>query len=85
MAKPLNLRADMPATTAFIDECRAAFGIDVINKSIRLGVNGLPSFWASENGIEIGTKEPEPTKCITGVDMVIRPSVKNDSVKRERK
>jgi hypothetical protein len=85
MAKPVNLRADMPTTAAFIDECRAAFGVDVVNKAIRLGVNGLPGFWACENGIEVGTKMPEPIKFICSADMVIRPETKNYLLKKDRK
>ncbi|QKJ65246.1 hypothetical protein HQN60_12565 [Deefgea piscis] len=51
-----NLREAMPVTTAFIDALRAAFGADAINPSIKSGINGQPTFYASENGIEVGTK-----------------------------
>lgn len=51
-----NLRESMPLVTAFIDECREAFGADVINQAIRAGLDGQQTFWARENGIEIGTK-----------------------------
>ena len=57
----MNLREQMPQTTAFIDALRAAFGADVINPSIKSGMNGQPTFYASENGIEVGTKRPEVT------------------------
>jgi hypothetical protein len=53
---PKNLRAEMPQTAAFIDACREAFGAAEINASIRAGINGQPTFSASENGREIGTK-----------------------------
>ncbi len=57
--KPQNLREAMPVTTGFIDAMRAAFGADCINSSIKAGMNGQPMFYASENGIEVGTKAPE--------------------------
>jgi hypothetical protein len=57
--KPQNLREAMPETTAFIDALRAAFGADAINPSIKAGMNGQPTFWAQENGIEVGTRAPE--------------------------
>lgn len=51
-----SLREEMPAVTAFIDSLREAFGRDMIDKQIRDGIRGEPVFWASENGIEIGTR-----------------------------
>ena len=51
-----NLRESMPLVTAFIDECREVFGADTINRSIKAGLEGQETFWARENGIEIGTK-----------------------------
>lgn len=50
-----SLRDQMPLVTAFIDECRDVFGEQSINQSIRAGIDGQPTFWARENGIEIGT------------------------------
>lgn len=50
-----SLREVMPETTAFIDSLRAVFGADAINPSIKAGMNGQPTFWARENGIEVGT------------------------------
>ena len=44
---------------AWIDELRAAFGREAINEMIGLGMRGeAGKFWASENGIEIGTRAP---------------------------
>lgn len=57
--KTQNLREAMPLTTGFIDALRAAFGADAINPSIKSGINGQPTFYATENGIEVGTKAPE--------------------------
>ncbi len=51
-----SLRESMPLITEFIDECREAFGAEAINQSIRAGLDGQETFWARENGIEIGTK-----------------------------
>ncbi|WP_034639943.1 hypothetical protein [Chitinilyticum aquatile] len=55
VAKPGNLREAMPETTAFIDSLRAVFGADLINRQIKGGMNGQPTFYARENGIEVGT------------------------------
>ncbi len=55
MAKQ-NLREKMPSVTAFIDDLREAFGKDMIDGQIRKGMKGEPVFYASENGVEIGTK-----------------------------
>ncbi len=54
MTKPL--RETMPETAAFIDACREAFGAAQVNASIKAGIEGQPTFWASENGITVGTK-----------------------------
>ncbi len=62
MAK-INLRDEMPIVTAWIDDMRAAFGKAYIDSIIREGMQGKPSFFASENGHEVGTrwvKKPEP-------------------------
>lgn len=69
MSKPL--RDSMPSVAAFIDECRIVFGAEFVNEQIRKGMHGSPTFYASENGIEVGTKMPEPKKFITADKMVI--------------
>ncbi|MFC3340027.1 hypothetical protein [Paracandidimonas soli] len=51
-----NLREEMPETAAFIDRLRQTFGAESINRQIRAGMNGQPTFYAKENGHEIGTK-----------------------------
>ena len=51
-----SLRESMPLVAAFIDECREAFGAGPVNQAIRAGIDGQETFWARENGIEIGTK-----------------------------
>lgn len=52
----MNLRDEMPIVAAFIDELREQFGKAEIDAQIRKGMAGLPVFWASENGHEIGTQ-----------------------------
>lgn len=55
-----NLRQDMPLVTEFVDAMREAFGAEPGNAAIRAGLDGQPTFWARENGHEIGTKSPTP-------------------------
>lgn len=67
-----NLRESMPLVTAFIDECREAFGAEMVNAQIKLGMQGAQTFHARENGIEVGTPFAVPVKYITADRMVIR-------------
>lgn len=67
----MSLRAEMPETAAFIDALRGAFGKDEIDAQIKKGMRGLPGFYASENGHEIGTKAPPARYEISGADMVL--------------
>ena len=60
-----NLRESMPLVTAFIDELREVFGTEAINQSIRAGLDGQETFWARENGIEIGTPPSKPFEALT--------------------
>ena len=78
-AKPL--RETMPTVAAIIDDLRDAFGADVINPSIKGGMAGVPTFYARENGQEIGTPlDLASRRVVRGKDMVvIRPK------KEERK
>lgn len=55
-AKPGSLRTEMPTVAGWIDDLRAAFGAEQINAAIRAGLDGQPTFWASENGRAVGTK-----------------------------
>jgi len=81
MSKPL--RITMPATAAFIDACREAFGADEVNAQIKLGMQGAKTFHARENGIEVGTTMPgfDELPGITLDKMAIRPSEKKDKNK----
>jgi hypothetical protein len=51
------MRETMPQVTEWVDEWRAVFGAEEINASIRAGLAGQPTFWACENGVEVGTKD----------------------------
>lgn len=46
----------MPQVAEFIDDLVAAFGKESVHGQIRKGLAGAPTFWASENGYEIGTR-----------------------------
>lgn len=63
MSKPLRLA--MPTTAGFIDALREAFGASQIDRSIRAGIDGQPTFWACENGQEIGTRATPPGASFT--------------------
>lgn len=58
MSKPL--RQTMPVTAAFIDAFRDAFGAAEINAAIKAGIDGQPTFYARENGLEVGTHYHAP-------------------------
>ena len=76
MSAPGNMREFMPATAAWIDDLRSAFGAEAINSSIKSGMNGLPTFWASENGHEVGTRDTRPQNYVDAAQMVITPKPK---------
>ena len=61
MEAPKPMRQTMPTVAAWVDELRAAFGAEVVNRSIRNGAAGGTWFWARENGSEIGQR-PSPGK-----------------------
>jgi len=63
-----SMRDQMPIVTALIDDLRATFGKEMIDGQIRSGINGQPTFWASENGHTVGTKMPEPRASIVYVN-----------------
>ncbi len=70
----MNLREAMPIVTEFIDACRVAFGASSVNESIKAGMQGFETFYASENGHTIGTPIPEP-KIYTTMRRDIQPLV----------
>ena len=79
MTKPL--RATMPIVAAWIDQMRSAFSAEEINAAIKAGMNGQPTFYARENGIEVGTRYHAPeSRTVALADIQIGPmfaAVKN--------
>jgi hypothetical protein len=69
--KPANLRTAMPLVTTWIDDLRAAFGVDDINAVIKAGVSGLPGFYASEAGHQVGTRPVQSGTEVGATQMVI--------------
>ena len=69
-----NLRQAMPETTAFIDQMREAFGAEMINAAIRAGIDGVGTFWAKENGHEVGSRPAySPDRSVSMTDIHIGP------------
>lgn len=50
------MRESMPLISEWIDDMRAAFGREEVEGQIRRGMKGEPVFYASENGVEVGTR-----------------------------
>lgn len=56
MEKQGSMREAMPTVAEFVDDMRRVFGAQEINAMIKRGVAGQPNtFYATENGHEIGT------------------------------
>ena len=69
-----SLRTDMPTVATWIDDLRSVFGAECINTAIKSGIAGQPTFYASENGIIVGTRAPlAPEKTISLTDVHIGP------------
>jgi hypothetical protein len=81
--KTQSLREMMPIVAAWVDEVRAAFGVDVVDSAIRAGMRGERTFFASENGYEVGTCMIGDEIVIAGVDLVVRKN--EEAVTRERR
>lgn len=47
----------MPSIAHWVDDMREAFGKEMIDAQIRKGMKGQATFYASENGHEIGSKQ----------------------------
>lgn len=65
------LRQAMPVVSGFIDALREVFGAPEINASIRAGMDGQPTFYARENGREIGTPMPSGGNSLSGADLLL--------------
>lgn len=61
MSSKGDMREKMPTVAKWIDELREAFGKEEIDAQIRKGMKGQPTFWASENGVEVGTRSKQLT------------------------
>jgi len=84
MSKPM--RDSMPEVAAFIDAMREAFGKEHIDGQIRLGMQGARNtFYATENGHEVGTKFTEPKSFITADKMVIRDNSESPTQRKGRR
>lgn len=59
-----GMREQMPVIAALVDDLRAAFGADYINRIVSAGMRGEPVFWASENGHQVGTAPVEGTRVV---------------------
>lgn len=75
-----SLREAMPVTAQLIDEYRAVFGKDNIDKVIRRAMNGEPVFYAEENGHKFGT--PSPLRVRVQWDEKDRPYVIEPAAKK---
>lgn len=59
-----SMRDQMPATAAFVDAMREAFGKEMVECQIRRGIKGEPTFFAQENGHQVGTCNTESTSVV---------------------
>jgi hypothetical protein len=72
-----GLRDVMPVTAQLIDEYRAVFGTDNIDKVLRRAMKGEPVFYAEENGHTFGTPSPARVRVQwdeRGLPYVIEPA-----------
>ena len=81
----MALKDEMPQTAAWIAELRAVFGatpedLAAFNRQIKAGIEGQPTFWARENGREVGTKDHRQ-----GVMPILPLKIDQAAGKRERR
>jgi hypothetical protein len=72
------MREAMPIVSAWIDDLRLAFGKADVTQWVREGLDD-GTFYATENGNEIGTPVAKPANAISLAEMVIaapKPKVK---------
>lgn len=74
-------RADLPQVFAWVKDLRDAFGPE-ISALVKGGLDGVPVFYASENGRQVGTPLPAPRVEISAADMVITPTEKDSHATR---
>jgi hypothetical protein len=68
-----NARTAMPLVTAWVNDLRGAFGSELIDGLIaKATTEGLPTFYASENGYKVGVPLPAQRGVeISAADMVL--------------
>ena len=70
-----NNRSKMPQVTAFIDDLRAAFGVDEIDNVIRRGLHAdcksEQRFFAAEAGYEMGQRYVPSGVVVSGLQMML--------------
>ncbi|WP_224016105.1 hypothetical protein [Paraburkholderia tropica] len=54
----MTKKIEMPEVAAWVEQLRAAFGVEEINRQIRRGRDGEPVFFAAEAGKTFGTRLP---------------------------
>lgn len=59
-----NLREEMPKIIEWVDSLRDVFGKAMIDGQIRKGIKGEPTFYARENGHELGTRDMRSTEAV---------------------
>ncbi|CAH1387042.1 hypothetical protein [Candidatus Nitrotoga sp. M5] len=85
-----SMRDKMPGVTAFIDECRDAFGAAEVNSWIREGLKD-GSFWAEENGHTVGVKQEMTgdrtslAQWLKGSDTIERDEARRQANERKEK
>lgn len=62
-------RADLPKVFAWVKDLRDVFGPE-ISTLVKGGLEGVPTFWARENGHEIGTPLPA-VRVEVGADRMV--------------
>jgi len=67
-----NMREKMPLTAMFVDEMRAAFGTEMVNRQIKRGLAGQETFFAEEAGHRVGTETPESKNYVLVSEMAFR-------------
>ncbi len=78
-----SMREQMPVVTAWIDDLRLTFGASDVTAWIRQG-GADGTFYARENGHEVGAPIPAPANAISVRDMVIAPAP-DPVIKRTRR
>lgn len=68
-----HMRAAMPTVAGWIDDLRLAFGQRDVTAWVREGIAD-GSFYAKENGHEIGIRESEPLNAVSVAQMVLEPT-----------